>query len=983
MSIIVDGYFTSRGSNLSSLISGYINRKQQTLQDLYTQRDAIQDLYNQVASGLYATNNETYQLNTYYNNQILSKNSTISKLMSQINVTKNKIAGLDSSYNAYKSTATSLDSFLESLKAASNASSTIDFTNTNESVLDIDIKNATNVSTQRVEYNVKQVATATKATSSVLYGYEITKDTLVTDLFAGRFDTAKLVGTRTDLSETMTMEQLGITEGYWDIGDTTLYISKTDTLKDIADRLIANGYNAGVQDGQFFIDNKNVKSMNIHNQQSNLGEILGLTISTGNFQINGKEITIDNTTTIQNLLDNINSGDYGVGAIFENNQLTLIANQTGNVLIEIDKGTSNFTNVAGFTLGGKMITDNLTLGSDGSQHVMTGSIDISSITKNLTAGEFTITKEHAGTIQKDTITVTQGATLEETLNNVIAAINASSLNLTASIVDDRFVVTNNEIGTDYQISFESGESNFTTEVGFTDPILSTGTPSFDENTNYFTTLYGITTITDPANTTITAGSFKINGTTINLTAGSINSALETINNYTTTTGVIAEYKNNTIILRNEYTGNENIYVEGGTSNFGEIAGFTTASISTGTATIGQVGSKTTLTGSETVTSDLMIKASTIKINGTEVSLSAGKLSDVIAEFNANYSSTLNLTFSISSNDKLVITETRNGELPISVSSTSGNLAQLTGIAGYQTVKGSEEKYGSSRTTFTTTKNVEYTTQILVSKININGHEFNISGTIADAISTINSHSGTTGVEAYIDTNNKFVLRNINTGSEGISFSVIEGDFGRVVGTGSYVTISGTTTHTDKVLATVTGANTGLDEFTQVLAGSKIQFGTTIIDLGASVGAALLAINTNKDVTGVEAYLNNSGQFVLQATNDEMASIEFSVIGSGDFGRVTGLGSYTVGASTSNGEIQNASYSKLVGVNSVTSDTEITASRITLSYVNDLGVNVSKTYELADGTLEQAMKVINDSNWYVKAEIVINCNSYQEQQVLSK
>lgn len=971
MSIIVDGYFTSRGSNLSNLISGYINRKQQTLNDLYAQRDSIEQLYNQVASGLYTTNNQIYQLNSYYNNQILNKSSNINKLMSQINITKNKISGLDNCYSAYKSTATSLDSFLESLREASNTSSTVDFTNSNESVLDVLIKNPTNVGTQRIEYNVKQVATATKATSSVLYGENISKSTLVTDLYAGRFDTAKLVGTRTDLSESMTMEQLGITEGYWDIGNTSLYLAKTDTLKDVADRLIADGYNAGVQDGKFFIDNKNVKSMNIHNQQSTFGEVLGLTVSTGNFLINGKEITIDNTTTIQNLLDTINNGDYGVGAVFENNQLTLIANQTGNVLIEIDKGTSNFTNVAGFTLGGKMITENLVLGSDGSQHTVTGSIDISSISGNISSGEFTISKTHNGVVTKDTISVTQGANLQAMLNNAIAAINASSLNITASIVDDRLVVTNNEKGSDYLLTFESGESDFTEKVGLTDPIISTGTPSFNENTNYYTTLYGINTIADPATTTISAGSFKINGTTINLTAGSINSAIATINTHTATTGVLAEFKNGTVLLRNEYTGDENIYVEGGTSDFGVVAGFTTASINTSTATIGQVGSKSTLTGSETVSSSLMIEASTIKINGADVSLSAGTLAEVVEEFNANYSTALNLTFSISANDKLVITENRNGELPISVSSVSGNLAQLTGIAGYQTVKGTEEKYGSSRTTFTTTKAVAYTTQILDSKININGHEFNVSGTIGDVISTINSHSGTTGVEAYIDTDNKFVLRNVNTGSEGISFAVTEGDFGRVVGTGSYTTISGTTTHTEKVLATVTGAKTGLDEFTNVLAGSKIQFGTTIIDLGASIGAALLAINTNKEVTGVEAFLNSSGQFVLQATNDEMASIEFSVIGTGDFGRVTGLGSYTVGASESNGQIVDASFSKLVGVNNVGLDTEITASSITLSYVNDLGVNVSKTFELSDGTLENAMKVINDSNWYVKAEIVNN------------
>ena len=471
MSIIVDGYFTSRGSNLSSLINGYISRKQQTLQDLYTQRDTIENLYNQVASGLYATNNQTYQLNSYYNTQILNKTSNISKLMSQINISKNKISGLDTCYNAYKSTATSLDSFLESLREASNTSSTIDFTNSNESVMEVEIKNSTNVTTQRIEYNIKQVAKATKATSSVLYGYNISKNTRITDLFAGRYDTAKLIGTRNNLSESMTMEQLGITEGYWNVGDTSLYITKTDTLKDIADRLIADGYNAGIQDGQFFIDNKNVKDMNIHNQESTFGEVLGLTVSTGNFQINGKEITIDNTTTIQNLLDTINNGDYGVGAIFENNQLSLIANQTGNVLIEIDKGTSNFTNVAGFTLGGVMITDNLTLGSDGSQLVMTGSIDISSITENITAGDFTISKENNGTITKETISVTQGTTIQETLNNAIAAINASSLNLTATIENNRFVVTNNEIGADYKLTFESGDSNFTEKVGLTDLLL--------------------------------------------------------------------------------------------------------------------------------------------------------------------------------------------------------------------------------------------------------------------------------------------------------------------------------------------------------------------------------------------------------------------------------------------------------------------------------------------------------------------------------
>ena len=968
MSIIIDG-FTSRNSNLNSMINNYISRKQQTLQGLYQQKAAIEEMYNNVASGLFTTNNTIYQLNNFYNTQILNTSSTINNLQAQIRVTENKISALNGLYTSYKTTVTSLDDFLASAKESSSASSTIDFTNTNEDVLDVELKPDKDITTQRIEYEVKQVATSTKITSNLLNGYNITQNTLIKDLFAGRYTNSRLTGQRTDLDASMTMEQLGVKEGYFEIGDTTLYISKTDTLESIANQLKANGYDAGVQNGQFYIDSKNVKDMNIHGQTSNFGEIVGLTVSTGDFSINGKKITIDDTTTIKDLLDTINNDtDYGVGAVFENNRLTLIANQTGNVLIEIDKGSSNFTNVAGFTLGGKMITDNLVLGSDGSEQKLTGGNTISSIIGDITSGQFTITKTENGVKNTATIDVTLGANLQQTLNNVISAINSSSLDITAYIEDDKFVIQNNDKGAGIEITVEAGDSNFTDKLGLTDKSISTGTSSAPSTV---TTLTGITNIANPDTTRVSAGSFKINNVTINLAAGTLTEAIAEINKHTNATGVIAEFDGTNVVLKNQYTGNTNIYVEGGTSNFGEIAGFTTASSNTGAATIGQVGSKTTLTGSENVNGNLVVGESVIQINGHEVKISGGRLSDVVNELNNNYSDSLNLTFSINSNNKLVITEKRNGNLPITVTNVSGNFAELTGIAGYQVSAGTEEKYGSSRTTYTTTKNVSNSTQILDSVVSINGKEILLSGTIAEAIQTINANSGTTGVEAYIDTNNKFVLRNINTGSTSINFNVVSGDFGRVVGAGSYTTVAGTTEHTEKQLATVTGANTGLNEFTQVLAGSKIQFGTTIIDLGASVGAALLAINNNKEITGVEAYLNDSGQFVLRATNDEMASISFSVIGSGDFGRVTGLGSYTVGASESNGEITDASYSKLVGLNNVSNSTEITASNITLSYVNDLGVNVSKTFSLKDGTLEDAIKTINDANWYVKAEIVNN------------
>lgn len=970
MGIVVNG-LTTRSSSLSSLIGNYINQKQQSLDALYQQKSAIEDMYNSVSSGYYTTNSQIYQLNNYYNNQIISKNSTITNLNSQINLVQSKISTINSLKSSYKTTTTSLDDFLQSVKNSGNTAGTIDFSNTNPGAVDV-ILNGSSIKSQRVDYDIRQVATATKLTSNLLKGYNITKNSKLVNLFAGDYKGTKLTGTRTDLTEDMTMEQIGVKSGYFNIGDTTLYINSSDTLANVAQQLKNDGYDAGVSNGQFYIDSRAIKSMNIQNTDagSDFAKITGLTISEGTFSINGKDVNITSSTTIQDLLNTVNNGDYGVAALFEGNQISFVANKTGNVLIEIQKGTSNISNALGFTLGGEMINNNLVLGSDGSYQAIAGSNAISGIIGNISGGSFTITKTSGGVDTTATINFAQGANLTQTLNNVIAQINASSLGVTAEIVDDKFMIRNNQKGEGFKITVESGNSDFTSKIGMTESSVSIGISKPGADGQYFTKLTGITAIANANGVNVTAGSFKINNTTINLTAGTLANAIAQINAQTNTTGVIAEFNGQNVVLRNKMTGDKNIYVEGGTSSFGTVAGLTTASTVAASSTIGQVGSKSTLTGSETINANTIIQASTVKINGTTINIAGGKLSDVINNINATYSDITKVQLSIASG-KLVITETRNGNLPISVEAISGNFGQLTGIIGYQVKAGTEEKYGSSRTTYTTTKNVANTTQILDSVVSINGRNISLKGNISDVLKTINANTSTTGVEAYIDTNNKFSLRNVNTGSAGINFEVVSGDFGRVVGTGSYSTIGGNVSHSEKKLATVTGANRGLDEYTQVLAGSKIQFGSTIIDLGASVGAALLAINNNKETTGVEALLNDQGQFILRATNDATQSISFTVSGVGDFGRVTGLGSYTVGGSSSNGDIVNATYSKLTGVNSVNLTTQITASSITLGYVNDLGVNVSKNFNLKDGSLEEAMKTINDANWYVKAEIVNN------------
>ena len=964
MSIIINGLNTSRNSSISAMINNVLSQKQQSLGTLYQQKAAIEEMFNQVATGAYTAGSQIYQLNNYYNSQIIGLQSTINTLSSQANINNYKITTLNSLKNNYTKTVTSLDDFLKSIKESSTTTSNLDFVNTNPDVTDVVI-NSNNVATQKIEYNVTQIATATKAISDTLKGENISLNTKITDLIAGNYNGTRVSTTRNDLTESMTMTELGVKSGILNIGNTTISVNSTNTLGDIIDALKSDGYGAGIENGQLYIDSKGVKSMNIHDQTSNLAEKIGLTISTGTFSINGNELEIDSNTTINDLFNEINNNEkYGVGAVLDENKITLIANRTGNVLIEIAKGSSNFTNVIGFTTGGKMIEDNLVLGSDGSVQTLTGGKAVSSITGGFKEGSFVIQKTLNGIASQETINVEAGDTIDE----IIEKINASSLDITAAVENDRFVIKNNVKGEGYSITVESGNSDFTEKVGLTDEMVSTGVANTDGDTQYFTTLTGIKNIINPLNVQITAGSFKINDTTIELNAGTLSAAIDKINEYTNQTGVVAKFdtENGHVILQNRETGNQGLTVEGGTSNFGVIAGFTTESSSSAAATIGHQGSKTTLTGSENVDTSTMIENSAININGTVININAGTLQDAIDQINAK-SDTTSITASIE-NNRLVLSEMRNGTLPISVKDISGNFGQLTGIIGYQVSAGQEEKYGSSKTTFTATKTVSNSDEILDSVVNINGKSITLSGNISSAIATINANSATTGVEAFIDGNGKFVLRNTSAGSAGLSFSVESGDFGRVIGTGTYTTVSGETSHVEKQHATVTGAVTGLDEYSQVLAGSKIQFGSTIIDLGASVGAALLAINNNKEITGVEALLNDSGQFVLRATSDTTQSISFKVIGVGDFGRVTGLGSYTVGAAPSNGEHVNYTYSKLTGQNTVDLETEITESQITIGFVNDAGVDVEKTFLLKDGTLEDAINTINKENWYVKAEI---------------
>ena len=104
MSIIINGLNTSRNSSISAMINNVLSQKQQSLGTLYQQKAAIEEMFNQVATGAYTAGSQIYQLNNYYNSQIIGLQSTINTLSSQANINNYKITTLNSLKNNYTKT---------------------------------------------------------------------------------------------------------------------------------------------------------------------------------------------------------------------------------------------------------------------------------------------------------------------------------------------------------------------------------------------------------------------------------------------------------------------------------------------------------------------------------------------------------------------------------------------------------------------------------------------------------------------------------------------------------------------------------------------------------------------------------------------------------------------------------------------------------------------------------------------------------------
>ncbi len=434
-----------------------------------------------------------------------------------------------------------------------------------------------------------------------------------------------------NLSTTTKLEDLGIKSGAYFVGGVQIDVADGDTVGVLIDKLEAEGFNASIQTDT---NNPSSKVLSITDSNgnkvstegTNFASAAGFTVSEGTFSINGETFTIGSDTTIDDLLYQINKAtDDGVGAIFKDGQIVLTASKTGAVEINVEKGSSNFTNAVGFTTGGVMNTGNLVMGSDGSYVTLKGlnsGIKGSDIAKadgsgKFTSGNFLISYskiDDLGNATNEMLTTEIVVEDGDTINDIIQKIKNQTTQkytdsegvertnyLQAEIVDGHFQIRQTAKGADFDIAVQAGSSTFTSYVGLTKDV-GTGVSTSGSATTYT----GVNAVTD--STTFTEGSFKITASlannpnkteTVTIEVGA-NETLQSVMDKINNSGLAIRAQLVTAsdgtqrlqLAHNNYGSGYQISVEAGDTNFTNVVGFTT-SVSTG---VSNDGSSSTLTG---------------------------------------------------------------------------------------------------------------------------------------------------------------------------------------------------------------------------------------------------------------------------------------------------------------------------------------------------------------------------------------------------
>jgi len=133
----------------------------------------------------------------------------------------------------------------------------------------------------------------------------------------------------------------------------------------------------------YFQSSSPLTSINIHGSLIGNAANLNTEVTAGTFTIGGTEYTVDAQSTISSLIGKINSdAKSGVNASYDstNNKLVIKSKTPGATAINIEKGSSNFTDVMGLTNGTDLATGSQVLGNNALLEINGQSIEANSNT---------------------------------------------------------------------------------------------------------------------------------------------------------------------------------------------------------------------------------------------------------------------------------------------------------------------------------------------------------------------------------------------------------------------------------------------------------------------------------------------------------------------------------------------------------------------------------------------------------------------------
>ena len=321
-----------------------------------------------------------------------------------VSVKQDKVTTLQTDLTALKSTKTTLNDTRSSFNSLRTAL---------EKLTDMKFGGKFDLFSQNTAKSSNEdVFTATAETNALRQSYDITVQQLATYTKATSRESASAVA-----DDETKLSNLGIKDGtltvYVDGVKTAIDIEEDDTLGELKSRLAAAGIKAEIDDSGVLNLSayEEGKSINVGatTDTSNLVSLVGLTkledgtysstnslfkantatkltaensgfntqITAGTFTIGDATFTIDEKTTLSSLISQINNSDEAQATAYWDDttgKLTITSKKEGASYINIEAGTSNFTDVMGLTtterdadgnvVSSKMYTDIQELGKN-------------------------------------------------------------------------------------------------------------------------------------------------------------------------------------------------------------------------------------------------------------------------------------------------------------------------------------------------------------------------------------------------------------------------------------------------------------------------------------------------------------------------------------------------------------------------------------------------------------------------------------------